>query len=169
MDKLKDFPKALLHKVLFTVLIGIGCMIVGCIYFIFSRDTITLALSAAVFIFSIARSAGLYQTISKQKYEIVEGACIGVSSKPFRKHFTVKIMDDAGIESSLRFGKQTKVKIGLRYRFYFKQGQRMSVGNAYFDTALASDNFLGLEELGEFVAPQPSQPDTAEENDTNPE
>ena len=169
MDKFKDFPKALLYKVLFTVLIGIGCMIVGCVYFIFSRDTITLALSGAVFIFSIAKSAGLYYTIAKQKYEIVEGTCIGVSSKPFRKQFTAKIMDDSGIESSLRFGKQTKVKIGFRYRFYFKQGQRMSVGNAYFDTALSSDHFLGFEELGEFIAPQTPQPDATAEKDANAE
>jgi hypothetical protein len=163
MNKLKDFPKALLMKVFLTALIGFGCMVVGAAYFIFSRDNITLALSGAVFIFSIARSVNLYYTIAKQKYETVEGTCIGVSSKLFGKHFTVKVMDDAGIESSLRFGKQTKVKIGFRYRFYFKPGQRLSIGNAYFDTALSSDHFLGFEELGEYMAPQTPEPDSAAE------
>ena len=152
MNELKNFPKALLQKVLFTALIGVGCLLVGAAYFIFSKDTITLVLSGFVFAFSIIKSAGLYHTVSKQKYETVEGTCIGVSSKPFRKHFTIKVMDDAGVESSLRLGKQTKVKIGFRYRFYFKQGERLSVGNAYFDTALSSDHFLGFEELGEFTA-----------------
>ena len=153
MNELKNFPRALLQKVLFTALIGVVCLVVGAAYFIFSRDTITLGLSGFVFAFSIIRCARLYNTIAKLKYEIVEGTCIGVSSKPFQKQVTVKIIDDAGIESSLRFGKQTKVKIGFRYRFYFKQGQRLSVGNAYFDTALSSDNFLAFEELGDVTAP----------------
>jgi len=160
MNELKNFPKALLQKILFTALIGVVCLIVGAAYFIFSKDTITLVLSGFVFVFSIIRSAGLYHTIAKQKYEIVEGTCIGVSSKPFQKQVTVKVMDDAGIESTLRFGKQTKVKIGFRYRFYFKQGQRVSVGSAYFDTALSSDHFLGFDELEEFIAPSKEPKET---------
>ena len=150
MNEIKNWPKVLLQKVLLTALIGIGCLIVGAAYFIFSRDTITLALSGFVFVFSIIRSVGLYNTVAKQKYEVVEGACIGVSSKPFSKQFTIKVMDDAGLETSLRLGKQSKVKIGFRYRFYFKQGERLSVGSQYFDTAFSSDHFLGFEELGEF-------------------
>jgi len=66
-------------------------------------------------------------------------------------------MDDNGIESSLLLGKQTKVKIGSRYRFYFKQGQQLSVGNPYFDTALSSDLLLGFEYLGEFIDPNKEQ------------
>jgi hypothetical protein len=150
MNSLKSCPKVLFHKILFTALVGIGCLIVGTAYYIFSKDTITLTLSGFVFAFSIIRSAGLYYTTAKQKYEIVEGTCIAVSSKPFRKHFTVKIMDETGIETSLRLGKQAKIRIGFRYRFYFKQGQRLSIGSEYFDTALSSDHFLGFEELGEF-------------------
>jgi hypothetical protein len=72
-----------------------------------------------------------------------------VSIKVFRKQLTVKLMDDAGIETSLRLGKQAKIRIGLRYRFYFKKGEHLSLGNEYFDTALSSDHFLGFEEFGE--------------------
>jgi hypothetical protein len=60
-------------------------------------------------------------------------------------------MDDSGIESSLRLGKQVMIKIGFRYRFYFKKSEQLSVGSEYFDAALASDRFLGFEELGEFM------------------
>jgi len=168
MNVLKNCPKALLQKILFTALIGIGCLTVGSAYYIFSRDGITLALSGLVCVFSLAKSAGLYNVITKQKYEIVEGACVGVSSKPFRKHFTIKIMDGAGLESSLRLGKQTKVKIGFRYRFYFKQGERLSVGSEYFDAALSSDHFLGFEELGEFMdhAKEPGMPGSEDKSET---
>jgi hypothetical protein len=149
MNTLKNCPKALAHKILLTALIGAGCLIVGSAHYIFSRDRITLALSAFVFVFSIVRTIGLYSTVTKQKYEIIEGTCTGVSSKAFRKQITVKIMDDAGIETSLRLGKQTKIRIGFRYRFYFKKGEHLPLGSAYFDTALSTDHFLGFEELGE--------------------
>lgn len=150
MNALKNCPKALFQKVLFTALIGIGCLVVGVAFYLFSRDTVTLALSGFVFIFSAARCVGIYTTITKNKYEVVEGACVGVSSKPFSKHLTVKIMDGDGIESTLRLGKHAKLKIGFRYRFFFKQGERLPLGGGYFDTALSSDYFLGFEELGEY-------------------
>ena len=159
MNKLKNCPKALLQKVLLTALIGIGCLAVGAAYYFFSGDTTTLVLSGFVFAFSMMRAAGLYITVTKQKYETIEGTCVGVSSKPFRKQYTIRVMDDAGIESSLRLSKQTKIKIGFRYRFYFKQGERLSFGNQYFDIALSSDHFLGFEELGEF-GKQIKEPDT---------
>lgn len=151
MNALKNCPRVLFQKVLFTMLIGAGCLIVGAAYYLFSKDGITLALSCLVLIFSLFRSIGLYRTIAKGKYEVVEGTCVSVSQKPMRKHSTVKIMDDAGIETTLRLGKQAKVKIGFRYRFYFNQGNQLSVGSEYFDTALSSNHFLGFEELGEFA------------------
>lgn len=157
MNKLKNCPKALTQKMLLTALIGAGCLIVGAAYFIFSRDSVTLALSAFVFVFSAIRSAGLYSAVTKQQYEAVEGTCVGVSSKAFRKQFTVKLMDDAGIETSLRLGKQTKIRIGSRYRFYFKKGERLSLGSEYFDTALSSDHFLGFEELSGMHSQHPEQ------------
>jgi len=59
-------------------------------------------------------------------------------------------MDDTGIESTLKLGKQTKIKLGFRYRFFFSRNGRIPLGNEYFETVLSSDCFLGLEELGEF-------------------
>lgn len=70
--------------------------------------------------------------------------------KPLRKYRKIKIMDDNGNESTMLLGKQSKVKIGYRYRFYFKETQRISLGSEYLDSAMSSDCFLGYEELGEF-------------------
>ena len=152
MNTLKNCPKALFQKLMFTALIGAGCLIVGLAYYIFSRDNITLALSFLVLTFSMIRSAGLYHIISEKRYDIIDGICVGIKPKPLSKHYTVKIIDDTGVETSLRLGKQTKLKIGFRYRFYFKQGQQLSVGSKYLDAALSSDHFLGFEELGEFMS-----------------
>ena len=131
-----------------SVLIGIGCFVVGLGYWIFSRDRIFFIMSSTLLLFSLFRGYSLYSTISKQRYDIIEGTCIGVSSKPFRKYFSIKITDNTGVESTLKLGKQTKIKIGVRYRFFFSRDNRAFLGNEYFDTALSFDCFLGFEELG---------------------
>jgi len=147
MNKLKDFPKVLQQKIILTLLIGVGCFLFGTAYGLFARDRIFFLLSCAVLAFSLYRSLALYRVISKGKYEAVEGTCVGVAQKLLRKQLTVRIMDDEGIESSLRLGKQTKVKIGARYRFYFKQGERSPLDSDFFNSLLAGDLFLGHELL----------------------
>ncbi|MDR3278515.1 MAG: hypothetical protein LBT12_07050, partial [Oscillospiraceae bacterium] len=123
---------------------------VGVAYFLFSRDRITLALSGLILLFSLFRTYTLYAAIAKGKYEMVEGVCVGVSAKLFRKQCTVKIMDDDGVETALRLGKQTRVKIGARYRFYFTEhGADAPTGNAYFDAALSSGRFFGFDEISD--------------------
>ncbi|MCL2775792.1 MAG: hypothetical protein FWD71_20960 [Oscillospiraceae bacterium] len=165
MNILKTCSRALFQKLLFTALIGVGCIIVDLAYYIFSKDDISLVLSSLVFVFSMFRIIGLYDIISNKKYDTLEGICVGIKPKPFSKYCTVKIIDDNGIETSLRLGKQTKLKIGFRYCFYFKQGERLSVGSEYLDAALSSDHFLGFEELGEFT----NQNKDSDESDSNDE
>ena len=149
MNQLKDCPGVLVRKFLFTILIGAGCFVVGAAFFLLSKDVITLALSGAVLLLCIVRGILLYHTIKHQNYEVVEGTVISISTKPLRKYFVIKIMDKDAIESTLRLGKETRVKIGFRYLFYFNKGTHPTLGNDYFDTALASNQFLGFEELGE--------------------
>ena len=150
MDKLGNAPAPLRRKLFLTVLLGFLCLLVGAAMFLFSKDRIMLLLSAAVFAINLFRAWSLYELIRRKSYEVVEGTCVAVVSKPMHKYRKIRIMDDEGIESSLLLGKQSKVKIGFRYRFYFKKTQRFTVGSEYFDSALSSDCFLGFEELGEF-------------------
>lgn len=86
----------------------------------------------------------------KQLNPSKKGTCVGITPKPLRRYRKIRIMDDNGNESALLLSKQSKVKIGYRYRFYFKNTQRLTLGSEYFDSALSSDCFLGYEELGEF-------------------
>lgn len=86
----------------------------------------------------------------------MEGTCVGIVPKPLRKYRKIRIMDDDGNESAILLSKHSKVKIGFRYRFYFKTTQRLTLGSEYFDSALSSDCFLGYEELGELGVSSPS-------------
>ena len=147
---LKDCPRVLFRKMALTALIGLGCFVVGIAYYLFAHDGIFLALSGLVLLFSLWRGYGVYAAIAKGKYEVVEGTCVGVTAKPLRKYNKVRIMDTDGNETTVCLGKQVKLKIGMQYRLYFKQVEHADLNSEYFNSALLSDQFLGLEALGEF-------------------
>ena len=153
MKKINEAPAPLKQKLIFTVIIGVFCLLIGIAMFLFLKDRMMLFLSLVVCLFSLVKSIDYYRVISGQEYEIVEGTCVAVVPKPMRKYRKIKILDDNGNESTMLLGKQSKVKIGYRYRFYFKETQRLSLGSEYLDSAMSSDCFLGYEELGEFITP----------------
>ena len=151
MVNMKEAPP-LKRRLLLTAIVGTVCLLIGIVMCLFLKDRMMLFLSLAVCVLCLYKAFDYYRIMSDGKYEVVEGTCIAVIPKPLRKYRKIKIMDDEGNESSLLLGKQSKIKIGYRYRFYFKETDRISLGNEYFDSALSSDCFLGYEELGEFAA-----------------
>ena len=152
MGKIKEAPAPLKKKMFLTGIVGIVCLLVGIAMFLLLKDRMMLFLSLAVCVLCIGKALGYYRLIGGEEYEIVEGTCIAIMPKPLRKYRKIKIMDDNGNESTMLLGKQSKVKIGYRYRFYFKETQHISLGSEYLDSAMSSDCFLGYEELGEFSA-----------------
>ena len=167
MGKIVEAPAPLRRRLILTVLLGLVCLLVGLAMFLFAGDRIMLLLSGAVCILGLYRAYSFYRAISKKEYEIVEGTCVGIVSKPLRKYRKIRIMDDDGNESALLLSKHSKVKIGFRYRFYFKKTQRLTLGSEYFDSALSSDCFLGYEELGELGAANPQPNDKSNLKDNN--
>ena len=145
MDKWNGFPTPLKRKMLLTALVGIGCLLIGVAFTIFTKDTMMLILSGAVCAFSLFKAFTMYRVASKKDYEVVEGTCSAIVPKLFPKFRKIKITDDEGNETTLLLSKQSKVSIGERYRFYFKKTTRVTLGNEYFDSALSSDCFLGYE------------------------
>ena len=160
MRKIVEAPAPLRRRLILTVLLGFACLLIGLAMFLFAKDRIMLLLSGAVCVLSFCRAYSFYRAISKKEYEIVEGTCVGIVPKPLRKYRKIRIMDDDGNESALLLSKHSKVKIGFRYRFYFKTTQRLTLGSEYFDSALSSDCFLGYEELGELGVSSPSSEHT---------
>ena len=157
MDKIKNCPTPLKRKLFLTVIIGFACLLIGIAMMLLLKDKMMLFLSLAIFVLSIGKAVEFYLLIVNKKYEIVEGTCVGIVPKPLRKYRKIRIMDDAGVESTMLLNKQTKVKIGYRYRFFFKETQKLSFGSEYLDSATSSDCFLGFEELGEFDKDKTSQ------------
>lgn len=152
MGKIKDAPAPIKRKMFLTCIVGIVCLLVGIAMCLFFKDRMMLFLSLAVCVLSAGKAIDYYRVIGGEDYEVVEGTCVAIMPKPLRKYRKIKIMDDNGNESTMLLGKQSKVKIGYRYRFYFKETQHVSLGSEYLDSAMSSDHFLGYEELGEFAA-----------------
>ena len=119
MGKIKDAPAPLRRKLFLTGIIGAGCLLIGAAMCFILKDRIMLFLSLAVFAASVVRVLSYYRIITDKSYETVEGVCVSVVPKPLRKYRKIKIMDGDGNESTMLLGKQSKVKIGYRYRFYF--------------------------------------------------
>jgi hypothetical protein len=133
-------PKPLLHKLAITALIGIGCFAVGTAYFLFSHDKTTLMLSVAVLVACLLRAFGMYRTISKNAYTVVDGTCIANTANLIRRTRSVVIIDNDGATHNLTLPKATRLKVGQRYRLYLAHG----------DDAASSQQaaqFLGFEEL----------------------
>lgn len=149
MRKWMEIPAPLHRKLFLTVCLGGFCILIGTGVFWFNKDRVILVLSAVVFLLCMAKALSLYKMIQEKRYEIVEGICIGIIPKPMRRYRKIRILDKEGAESTLLLDKHAKIKIGNRYRFYFKATQRISLGSDYLDTALSSDCFIGYENLGE--------------------
>lgn len=150
MEVMKSCPRVLLHKILFPPLIGAGCLAIGIAYFCCSYDMVFLFLSSAVFAASAVQAFRFCRLIRNKKYRITEGVCVGVAPKPFRRYRKIRLMDEAGLETTLLLDKRTRIKIGFRYRAYFKDEERLSLGSEYLDAALSCGGFLGIEELGQY-------------------
>ncbi len=143
MGKWKNAPPLLKRKILLTVLVGIGCLLVGIAMCVFSKDTMMLFLSLAVCGFSFFKAYTMYHVVAKNEYEVVEGTCINYYKSSARSKLRIMMV----MSLTLLLAKQSKIKIGDRYRFYFKNTTRVTLGNEYFDSALSSDCFLGYEAI----------------------
>jgi len=145
---MSDAPKPLLQKLLFTFLLGIGFILVGAAYYMYiSPDRILLILSILVFAASLVKGGLLLYRIKIKNYEIVEGVCVGFTTKPLSKFRGVKFMDAQGNEATVRLPKNHKFMIEHRYRLYFSKNTAPPVGSEFIDTRLTTDSFLGYEEI----------------------
>lgn len=160
MKKISNKPQVLQNKILLTFLAGLACFIFGIGYFIFAKDRIFLVMSTLLMLACFARGLELYLIVSKNKFDILTGTCVGISSSPMRKLRSIKLMDKDGNEFTLKLQKTDKLVIGNRYRFYFKKTDHFRTGYDFFDARLSTDNFLGFELLPASDAPRRKNPGT---------
>jgi len=143
-NTLNEIPAVLRKKPIITTLIGVGCFAVGTILSLLTRDKTTFTLSIAVLVACLLRAFGLYRTISKTAYTVIDGTCAANTANLIRRTRNVVVIDDSGTSHKLTVPKATRLKVGQRYRFYLAHGSD-AVG------VQQAEHFLGFEEL--FDAP----------------
>ncbi len=142
---LKDCPSPLLKKIYITAIIGFGSIILGVSYHLIYPDKVFLFMSLFIFIASMVKSVEYYFIYKNKKYELIEGVCTEIGATLFGKFLKVKITDDENVETTIKINKDNSLKIGEKYKFYFKTGGIKTSELNYANTLLATDNFLGYE------------------------
>lgn len=142
----KHIPQPLFHKIILTPLIGAVCLVFGLAAYIGANDRTLLILSGVLFVMCAFKGVQYYRTAALGRYETVCGTCVRVVPQMVGKFRRVYLMDDAGIETSLRLPKQHRFIIGNRYRFYFAKTGGLGIGGEYLDVLLSSGAFLGYEQ-----------------------
>ena len=148
---MKQIPAPIYRKMLTTALIGGGCFLFGLIYYIAVKDYVLLLLSAVLLVNCGWKVFSIYRIAVKGTYEVVEGTCVGINTHVVGKFKTIKMMDDAGTETTLRLAKNCKLRIGDRYRLYFDNRNQFQTGSGFFDKVLATGDFLGYEPAPESI------------------
>lgn len=141
------YPPVLQQKFLFTLFTGIGIATTSAVVHAVIDDKTLLYLGGIAFICCLFRCHTLWVILSKNKYEVIAGTCIGITNPPLRRYQKVKVMDESGVESTLLLQKQSRITIGKQYRFYFKKNTSPILNNKFLDPSLPTDSFLGYEEL----------------------
>ncbi len=160
MKKRKEYPFPLIRRLILLLLTGFICIGIGLSGYLAAGDRILLCLSIAVCVYSFAKTILLWWVIKGNRYEEIKGICVGVSSRPFRRYKNIKLIDVNGNENGLLIPKQARIRIGYCYRFIFRKVVNDFVQNEYLSTMLAEDNFLGFEELGEYMEPAEASQNT---------
>ena len=122
-----SIPPALLKTIWLTALIGAGCIGLGILYYLNTKDRVLPLLSPSVLLGCIGKALFLYRTVRKRRYKTMEGTCISAVQKPFGKMQTVGLLDADGTEHMLYLPKSCKMRVGRQYRLYSHRVPRPAV------------------------------------------
>ena len=152
MKHLSEWPAPLLRKWLLSAALGVGFLIIGSIMYIALDDIIMLMLSLPLSLLNAGRCILLYRLIGRDAYECVEGVCIKIQKAPLRKQRSLCLLTDGGIEHTVTLDTRIPVRIGNCYRLFY-----LTADDEPYQIFPAQQQFLALEDLGEYVVPDSSQ------------
>lgn len=139
-------PNVILKKLVGSIAIGCGCLLVGIVSIAAYHDI-------KMFMLSLVITAGLFIKgflICKQfksgNYITITGNCIKISRTLFVKYKTVYV-ETAEDTIELYLPKDVKISTNETYVFYFKKkpSETTMIINNYITSRLNTDNFLGCE------------------------
>lgn len=145
---MEPMPKPLLRRLVLTFMVGTGCFLIGLVFFLREEDVPFFALSIMLFLFSCGKGILFFLQVKEKSYTVLEGTCTDVHMNLLGGTQNICLADAEGNEHRLVIGKDHKIRIGLSYRFYFRESNGISPGrNPLLKKVLLTDNLLGVEEI----------------------
>lgn len=147
MEQWNYIPLVIRKKLIVTLLTGAGCFFITVVSSAVFRDRLLLYLGLTVTAGCLLRGSALWNTIRTRLYETVTGACIDINYPRLHRYKRVKLVEENGEEILLLLDRNTRVKAGECYRFYFQKYTCSLQGSEYLKASLSSGTFLGHEKI----------------------
>lgn len=148
MKKFREWPAVLQRRWLLSGAAGLGFLAVGLLVFFTLHDRALLMISALLALCIALRCVSFYRMARSDGYEVVEGVCIELGRPGMKKQRSVRLLQMDGNEYAVMLDKRMPLRIGNLYRLYFRQAPPNQISG--LERYLAQDQFLGLENLGEY-------------------
>lgn len=155
----KEWPATLRNRWFLYIAAGVGFLLVGLAAFSAWHDRMLLMISGLLSLCTLLRCLSFYWMVQAESYEVVEGICIELGRPGLRKRRRVRLLQEDGNEYAALLDKRTPLRIGNRYRIYFRREDDGGQVVDLFPCFSAEDRFLGLEDMGEYHAAADSKND----------
>lgn len=148
MKKLHEWPAVLQRRWLLSGAAGLCFLAVGLVVFLTLHDRALLMISTLLALCIALRCVSFYRMARSDGYEVVEGICIELGRSGLKKQRRVRLLQMDGNEYAVMLDKRMPLRIGNLYRLYFRQAPPGQLSG--LEQYLSQDQFLGLENLGEY-------------------
>lgn len=162
MKKLHEWPAVLQRRWLLSGAAGLCFLAVGLVVFLTLHDRALLIISALLALCIALRCVSFYRMARSDGYEVVEGICIELGRSGMKKQRSVRLLQMDGNEYAVMLDKRSPLRIGNLYRLYFRQASPGQMSG--LERYLSQDQFLGLEDLGEYRDHSAEDPAASGEN-----
>lgn len=148
MKKLHEWPAVLQRRWLLSGAAGLCFLAVGLVVFLTLHDRALLMISTLLALCITLRCVSFYRMARSNGYEVVEGICIELGRSGMKKQRSVRLLQMDGNEYAVMLDRRMPLRIGNLYRLYFRQAPSGQLSG--LEQYLSQDQFLGLENLGEY-------------------
>ena len=129
---------------------GIGFLLVGLAVFFSLGDLVLLMLSGMLTLCTLLNCVEFYRTV--RRYQAIEAACIALGRPSIGRRREIQLLLQDGREVVVTWDKRVNLRIGRRYRIFYRLDCAQPHGGAGLHDLPAGNLLLALEDLGESCA-----------------
>ena len=124
-------------------------LLVGLAVFFSLGDRVLLMLSGMLTLCTLLYCAEYYRTVRCRRYQASEAVCIALGRPSIGRRREFRLLFQDGREAVVTWDKRVNLRIGRRYRIFYRLDVTSPYGGAGLHDLPAGDSFLALEDLGE--------------------